>query len=737
MNQAGGRRWHANITSKFLLILLPIVLLATLATVSVFGWLTVEKLRADLTLRGDRLTRFYATALSSPLWNYDLESVERTLRTLTLDPDVGQAVLSNMNGETLAQVGDSDLGAEQILFHATRPVEYKNNGATETIGTLTVRFSNLKIQSVLETEILIEFVLVLVLVGCLSLGSLITFRFIIFRPLTHLLLAIRSSRGLDALTPVTWSARDEIGEVIQAYETMRRTIVREEQARFSAQAAVVRSEKHFRDLIEGSIQGVLIHRDFRPLYVNQAWCDMFGYTGPAEILALESIHSMIATEDRQRLQTLYDQEIARERPLPIFEFKGIRRDGSEVWLQNANRRIEWEGAPAVQAVAIDISEQKLAQEQLLQAQKMEATGQLTGGIAHDFNNLLAIIQGNIELLCEDVGDDNALAQAIQRAARRGAELTQRLLAFSRRQSLHPQAVNLAHLADGLLDLLQRSLGETISIKVMSEDALWTAKADPGQVENTLLNLAINSRDAMPTGGLLTIACRNLHLDTDNAPQHPNMPAGDYAVLSVSDTGNGMPPYVMEHAMEPFFTTKSVGEGSGLGLSMVYGFANQSGGGMTIESALGVGTTVSIYLPRAEAAAVPAAALGTMHREIGRNEHILLIEDDPDVRTMVRVMLERLHYRVISVGDVAEAGRVLSRGSQIDLVLSDVMLPGGVSGAAFAADLAHSHPELKVVLMSGYSAEHINLEIAPLTKMTLLNKPFSLDHLSRSLRLALD
>ena len=737
MVQVNNRPWYMSITVKFILILLPIALVSTAVTVGSFGWFAVEGMRQDVVQRGERLVRFHATALSAPLWNYDISSVQRTLGTLALDPDVGRAVLEDMNGQVLARIGQSPADDRAALYVSTHVVEHRDEASSTKIGLLKVWFHDERIRRGIEVELFRELLLVFVLVTSLAIGALITFRLTIFKPLSQLLGAIRGSKGLSALLPVGWSSRDEIGEVINAYETMRRTIVDEEHARRDAQSALLNSERQFRDLIEGSIQGVLIHRDFRPLFVNQAWCDIFGYTKPAEILRLDTIDDMFAADERHRLRSIHNSQLAGECDNPIFEFKGVRRDGAEVWLQNANRLIEWEGDAAVQAVVIDVSERKRAEEQLLQAQKMEAIGQLTGGIAHDFNNLLAIIQGNIDLLGEDIGKDNSLAKAIHRATRRGAELTQRLLAFSRQQPLNPQPVDLAQLANGMLELLRRSLGETIAVKIVAEGDLWTALADPGQVENALLNLAINSRDAMPRGGMLTIGFANAGIYEHGASRHLDVAAGDYVVLTVKDTGEGMPPGVVEHAIEPFFTTKPVGAGSGLGLSMVYGFAKQSGGDLVIDSAIGTGTTISIYLPRVEAGREADVSIGERQNPVTGNEGLLLIEDDTDVRQLVRSMLERLGYRVVDVPDVEQARRELATRSDVDLVLSDVILPGGVNGMAFARELKKSRPELKLVLMSGYSADHVDRSDADNRGMILLNKPFTLQKLAETLRAALD
>ena len=319
---------------------------------------------------------------------------------------------------------------------------------------------------------------------------------------------------------------------------------------------------------------------------------------------------------------------------------------------------------------------------------------------------------------------------------RGAELTQRLLAFSRLQPLRPQVIHLGALVAGMSELLTRALGETIEIEFQADTDLCNALADPGQVENALLNLAINARDAMPEGGKLTIECSNARLDETHVAENPETDVGDYVVLAVSDEGTGMTPRVLGHAFEPFFTTKDVGKGSGLGLSMVYGFAKQSGGHATIDSEEGQGTTVKLYLPRAEQAFLPPAKVLDGQAPSGRGELVLVVEDDRDVRVLAVRMLEGLGYRVIAAAE-AESARAVLGQEQVDLVLCDVVLQGGVSGPEFAEAAQRHDPDIKVIFMSGYAAEATESNSILGLGRVLLNKPFRRGELAKVLREALD
>jgi signal transduction histidine kinase/ActR/RegA family two-component response regulator len=383
-----------------------------------------------------------------------------------------------------------------------------------------------------------------------------------------------------------------------------------------------------------------------------------------------------------------------------------------------------------------------SEEQLRQAQKMEAIGQLTGGLAHDFNNLLAVIHGNLELIDERVTGDAETEEMIHdalAAAISGAGITRQLLAFSRQQQLMPRAVDISQLVATLIGLLGRTLGETIEIQHIMAGDLARAEVDPNQLENVLLNLALNARDAMPRGGSLTFEGRNVVLDEDYANRHIEVTPGPYVLLAVSDTGCGMTKEVLEQALTPFFTTKPVGQGSGLGLSMVYGFVKQSGGHIKIYSEPGIGTTVKLYLPRAgEPSAADAAVIGdaAAPRSVG-DEVVLLVEDDMQVRRLALRFLEGLGYRAIVAEDAPAALEALQAAPRVDLLLTDVVLPKGVGGPALAREARTRRPGLKVLYMSGYTHDAA-LQAGEIDdETTLLMKPFRKADFARELRKALD
>lgn len=413
-------------------------------------------------------------------------------------------------------------------------------------------------------------------------------------------------------------------------------------------------------------------------------------------------------------------------------------DGEVRHLREVERNLEFKNGKAVRGDGTiqDISAIKQSEEQLHQAQKMQAVGQLTGGVAHDFNNLLGVIMGNAELLLEQLDDDNEMLDSILRAASRGAELTHRLLAFSRQQTLMPRTIEVNALISDSAKLFSRTFSAGIKLEVQTVPDLWHAWADHAQLENALLNLAINARDAMPEGGELTISCENAQLDKNFSTENSNVNPGDYVLLSVSDTGSGMSAEVQAHVFEPFFTTKEVGRGSGLGLSMVYGFTRQSGGHTSISSVEGQGTTVKLYLPRTEMEPARGEALRGNEIARGHNQVVLVVEDDPDVRGLAVSMLHNFGYQAIEAADADSARMALAHGTTVDLVLADVVLPGGTSGLEFVAEARKAYPDLKVIFMSGYSAESLKQDILTDPGIVLLNKPFRKQQLAKALHDAL-
>lgn len=429
--------------------------------------------------------------------------------------------------------------------------------------------------------------------------------------------------------------------------------------------------------------------------------------------------SLVTTALRGRLR----QYEARDRLIDLSQ--------SELRLQTTLETLE-------QQVEERTAQLRHNEEVLRQSQKMEAVGQLTGGIAHDFNNMLTGIIGSLELLRRRLArgrtdDLDSLIDLGVTSANRAAGLTHRLLAFSRRQSLDSKPVEMNDLVVSMGELLQRSINESIQLDMQLSPQLWVAEADPNQLESALLNLVINARDAMPDGGKLVVKTGNQHLDADFTQAHGNLEPGDYVVLSVTDNGCGMPQSTINRAFDPFFTTKPIGQGTGLGLSMIYGFSKQSRGHVAINSEVGKGTTVSLYLPRFGGDLPQANPVDIQHPLLAQNgETVLIVEDDPAVRVLVSTVLSELGYGFVEAGDADSAVPILDSGQRIDLMISDVGLPG-MNGRQLAEIGRQYRPDLKVLFITGY-AEHAAVRGGFLDPgMQMITKPFTFDLLTAKVR----
>jgi PAS domain S-box-containing protein len=378
------------------------------------------------------------------------------------------------------------------------------------------------------------------------------------------------------------------------------------------------------------------------------------------------------------------------------------------------------------AVLQDITDRLMLEKQLHRSQRLESIGLLTGGVAHDFNNLLTVVLGSAEQLQEIVGDDprlGLLARSITQGATRAAALTRQLLAFARQQPLSPQVLDVGNLATSMQSMLCRTLGEHINIVLQLEKGLWRIHADAVQLESALLNLAINARDAMPGGGQLLISARNAVLAKTDTPSDPDIKPGDYVVLTVADTGCGIPPQQLDRVLEPFFTTKEIGQGTGLGLAMVYGFARQSNGYLRIESEPGAGTRVRIYFPRMEMPVATAAEAPRQCAPPKGTETILVVEDDDMVRLYAEGQLTSLGYKVVCASNGPEAMDIVRQRADIDLVFTDMVMPGGMNGRDLAAAARAIRPGLKVLLTSGYTALGLPDDASADATAPMLAKPY--------------
>jgi CheY-like chemotaxis protein/two-component sensor histidine kinase len=386
-----------------------------------------------------------------------------------------------------------------------------------------------------------------------------------------------------------------------------------------------------------------------------------------------------------------------------------------------------------------MTEEMKRREGSLRLQKLEAIGQLTGGIAHDFNNLLTIISGNLELLEGAVSntEDRELLSRAVRAADSGARLTRRLLTFARRRQLVPEVINLNEQVQSMSELLRRTLGDTIDLRTSFARDLWLVRADTGEIESAVINLAINARDAIPNGGKLSIQTSNVILERDEVGFEGPLMAGDYVRISVSDNGIGMSKAVLGRVFEPFFTTKPPGRGTGLGLSTIYGFIKQSDGNITIYSEPDVGTTVNLYFPRClDQVGAAASAANASKEERGRGERILVVEDNGDVRELTVQRLQRLGYDVVDFITGAAARDALKSGLEVDLVFSDIMMPGGLTGIDLGKWISEHYPALPVILTTGFADEATDIAAAA-AAWPILRKPYTQSDLAEVVRRTLE
>jgi PAS domain S-box-containing protein len=533
--------------------------------------------------------------------------------------------------------------------------------------------------------------------------------------------------------------------------------------------ALTVSERRYRTLAEALPQLVWTSQpDGRHDYFSRQWIE---YTGirAEEQLGFAWLEKVVHPEDRARVRDHWIAAMAGREEYDL-EYRLRRADGYYRWfkaratpVRDGGRIIRWFGActditdivearetsargreelerlvtertqslaAANDRLTAEMGERQRTEEALLQAQKLEAIGQLTSGVAHDFNNLLTGVLGNLELLERVLDKEESLRRlrAARSAAERGARLTHQLLAFSRKQRLAPTPVDLNRLVSEASDMLFRAIGATVRVETVLTKGIWPALVDPTQIELVLLNLAINARDAMPEGGRLTI--RTANIGQSEAPR--DLPPGDYVLISVADTGEGMTDEVRKRAVEPFFTTKGPGKGSGLGLSMVHGVATQSGGGLRINSRIGRGTTVSVYLPRARGASAAASRGGTGSVTTHEQAAILVVDDDPDVREVAVSGLESLGYRTLSAESGPTALDVLSRDGKIDLVVVDMAMPE-MNGVEFIKRARERHPALRAILVTGYADIGA---FAPRQGDRVLQKPYRLEQLAEGVAEAL-
>jgi two-component system cell cycle sensor histidine kinase/response regulator CckA len=508
-----------------------------------------------------------------------------------------------------------------------------------------------------------------------------------------------------------------------------------------AEEALSRAEAKFREIFENAVIGIYQSTpEGRFLTMNRAFATVLGFDSPElAIQGVSDIAQYLYADPARREE--FRRTLAKEGVVRNFAYEVRRRDGRHLWLlENARAVLDREGnVQWYEGTVEDVTELRTLEFQLQQAQKLEAVGRLAGGVAHDFNNMLGVILGYSDILQGQIAADQPALKSIaeiQRAGRRAADLTRQLLAFSRRQLLQPQVLNVNTLIEEVSKMLRRLIGDDVELVVRASEGLQKVKADPGQLEQVIMNLAVNARDAMPQGGRLLIETANVSVNQDFAARHPPMQAGRYVVLSVSDAGSGMDAETLSRIFEPFFTTKELGKGTGLGLSIVYGIVKQSGGYIWADSAPGRGTTFRIYFPPT-ADAITSVVAAARVRSVGGHETILLVEDDDSLCELINLILQNAGYRVIRAHSGPEALHLQRENETIDLLLTDVIMPGGMNGAQLANAFRVQQPALRMLCMTGYVGELKSIGGAATDNLVILAKPFTADDLLHKIREVLD
>jgi len=716
------------------------MLLGIAATLVTTGVQTFRDYQAEIALIDERILNVRAThgpSLAASVWHISGRQIQIELQGLLNTPGIEYVEIKTADLDIWKEghLNSSDMIVNEI------PLVYSSNGTNKEVGTLTVVAGKQNIYNRLKSkafETLIYFGMwTFVLAGSIFL----IFRLLVTRHLDSLA-NYTSSISLDTEAPPLvlnrttphFGKMDELEQVAYAINSMRTQLA-------DSVLELKDSEERFRGFAESSSDFFWeMGPDFKFTYVTQ------GQRGQGNFdpnLRTGKTRPEMAREDvNNEKWERHLNDMENHRPFRDFSFETEGIDGKRLHVRvNGSPKFDQVGNfCGYRGTGTDITELKDLENRLLRSQRMEAIGKLTGGVAHDFNNLLGIMIGNTEMLGDKViGDEkserhiNALTRSIERAA----ALTNRLLAFSRQQPLAPKPTDISMLISDIEDMLHRTLGEAVDVKVIPKQNLAPAQVDPFQLENALINLAINARDAMPSGGRLTIETTNIILDEKFAAQNEEVTPGDYIKISVSDTGFGMPPNVLERAFEPFFTTKEFGEGSGLGLSMVYGFIKQSNGHISIESQVQGGTTIKLYLPKsADVLARPRTNYPEPEFAVG-TERILVVEDDRNVREFPVTALKNHGYNVVEAEDGETAIEHLKNGPPFALLFTDIILPGGMNGIEIASKAREIQPRIKILYTTGYTDDAVVPDDQLNLDVTLLNKPYRRAELLEIVRTVLD
>lgn len=718
-------------------------LFAGLMVAAATGWLVVRQVVAPIEAATGTMRRFAAGDMVAPIkglqWDNEIGDMARALAEFRrITAEQAQALMARNRmlelAEELSHFGHWRLDAKTRAVSWSRGVfliHGRNaDSFTPTLETILAAFHPEDRSSVEKA-----------INDALANGTAYSLDVRIIRPegmIRNVEVVARPETNADGTVVAVFGVLRDITRRKKAEEELRHLNVRLKGDVIERTGALRESQARMRAIFEAEPQCLqFISRDGTVIEINSAGRAMWEAQEAPEIIG-KSVFPWVVPAQQALFRTVHRRALEGETITQEFEIQGFKGTRRSVVVTAVPLR-DWTGdIVAVLCAAQDISDRKAIEAQFRQAQKMEAVGQLTGGIAHDFNNLLGVIVGNLDLLrlemeTKPVPRQLELVDRMLDASERGASLTHRLLAFSRRQTLHPLLVDINRLMTSMSSMLRRTLGGTIDVSAHETRGLWPVKVDPGHLESAMLNLAINARDAMPQGGKLTLTSANTTVDADFAEAYPDLEPGDYVMITVSDDGVGMPADVLERCFDPFFTTKEVGKGSGLGLSMVYGFVRQSGGYVRIDSAPGRGTVVYIYLPRSTEDIDERKERGAQSLvPRGSGETVLVVEDNIDMRLLSVSALKDLGYRPVEAGSGKDALGLLERDPTVQLLFSDVLLPGGMTGFELARQAALRWPTLKVLFTSGYTEKSILPEDVTERGWQLVPKPYRWADLGRKI-----
>ncbi|HEV8680698.1 MAG TPA: ATP-binding protein, partial [Stellaceae bacterium] len=707
--------------------------------------------------RLNEIEQGYLGAIGENLWRLDQPQLRLELEGILRLPDMRAAEVREIADANPLVVAVGERGTRWVMAREV-PIIHVAQGSPRQIGTLYVEATLADVYRQLVDKALVILASQGAKTFLVSLFIIYFFHRLVTRHLVAFAEFVRSYDFHQPAAPLRLQRRppataDELDQVVasfnglcaslqRAYDDLRKVNADLEldiAARRQVEEALRKSEQRFRDYAEIASDWFWeTGPDHRFSYLSERVAN-FGFD-PVGLIGRRRWELAMDLEEEPEKWRRHFALLERHEPFRGFVYKITRADGSPGFAETSGKPIfdAAENFTGYRGGARDMTAQHETEAQLQQAQKMAAVGQLTGGVAHDFNNLLTVVIGSLDLALDHVqGETRAIVETAVRASQKAANLVHRLLAFSRRQTLRPETLDLNRLTTGMEDLLRRTVGAHFDIAMKLEPGLWPASADRGQVESALLNLTINARDAMPEGGRLLIETANKRLDEVYVAHNNDVAVGDYVVLAVTDTGTGMPPDVLERALEPFFTTKEIGKGSGLGLSVIYGFAKQSRGHLKIYSEVGHGTTVRLYLPRAAAAGVEAVARPSPAAHARGDEVILVVEDHADVRSYVVAQLRDLGYRVIEAEDGPQALKILGSDAPVDLLMTDMVMPGGMTGRQLAEAAKRQRPRVKLLFTSGHSEDAVVEDSELDSRVQFLAKPYTRQDLALKVRAVLE